>query len=482
MIIDFETLPPEQALDYDICIIGSGPAGMSVALELMESGRRVAMIESGKVDYDGEIQELYEGDVVGFDHDPLDACRLRYLGGSSNCWNGWCAPFDAIDFEKRADIPHSGWPITRDDLKEAYLRAGEICEIGAHEFGDIRDVVPDADYPAFDQDRIELSYLRYSPPTRFGETYRSVWEAHPNFDLILGANATQILLDDDRNSVADITLSGLSGKSQPIRARRFVLACGGNENARLLLASNGQIEAGIGNQNDQVGRYFMEHPYAASGLIFANGFDPLLQKGRFIDGIEHRAIYRTGTALQRRKSLLSSILFHKPEPNADTLFSWGNRDLPDDTDETSKEVLLSQSEQAPNPSSRIMLSERRDRFGHSLALMDWRLGEIDKRCIVENVQALGLEYARLGMGRVKLADWLLDGDAMWGIGAGTHHMGTTRMGLDPKTSVVDENCKVHGLANLYMAGASVFTTSSWVNPTLTLMALAVRLADHLKQA
>ena len=480
MMINFEHVPDELSLDYDICIIGTGPAGMSVALESLGQGKRIALIESGQVDYDDDTQALYQGDVVGHDHYDLDACRLRYLGGSSNCWNGWCAPFDTVDFEKRDYIPFSGWPITKDDLKDAYTRAGALCEIGAHAFGDINELAPSADFPAFHPDRIELVYRRYSPPTRFGDTYRSALEEAPDLDLILGANATQVMLNDDGTAVSKITLSSLSGKSRPIRAKQFVLACGGIENARLLLASNSQVSAGVGNQNDQVGRYFMEHPFAISGLVYAPGLDPFLVDGQVIDGIEHDGLYRIGTALQRRKSLVASTLFHHSDPDEQELFSWGGRDLPADAGDMTRYVLMSQSEQAPDPHSRVMLSSRRDPFGHPLAKLDWKLNEIDKRSVFENVKALGVEYARLGMGRVKLADWLLNDDAMYGFSAGTHHMGTTRMGVDPKTSVVDENCKIHGIANLYMAGSSVFTTSSWANPTLTLIALAVRLADHLK--
>lgn len=480
MLSDY--LNSETAADFecDVCIVGTGPAGMSLALEFRGTGHRVCLIEGGGVEPDGDAQAVYAGETVGVPHTDLDACRLRYLGGSSNCWNGWCAAFDPIDFEARPWVPYSDWPINWDDIEPYYPRAGVACEIGADGHDEAIWDKLDLDRPAFDRAKVRLCHWRISPPTRFGDRYLADIEQAPNIHLVVNASAVELEASGETGAVTALALAGLNGRRGRVRARHYVLACGGIENPRLMLASTGTHAAGLGNAHDQVGRYFMEHPYATSALLYTRDAIYRPDIGKAFGGIPVDFGFSIAPELQRARECLGSMLLLERQDGVDTLFSWGNRALPDAPEGFHRYVLLSQSEQAPDPASRITLSDMMDPFGRPRARMDWRLGAQDKRNIVIQAETLGGELARLGLGRLKLADWLLDGDAFWGVRAGNHHMGTTRMGTDPRGSVVDAHCQVHGVPNLHIAGSSVFTTSSWANPTLTLVALAIRLADRLK--
>lgn len=480
MIVDFSQTAPAFTYQFDICIVGSGPAGTSLALEFVGEDKRVCLIESGGIESDGETQALYEGESVGFAHTELDACRLRFFGGSSNCWNGWCMPFDREDFEPRPWIPGNGWPIRYSDLEPYYLRAGTVCEIGAQAFDGAywREILETL--PAFDETKIRMCHWRDSPPTRFGERYRADLEQAPNVLVLLNANVIELNLAENGRSLTSVQVSDLSGKQSRISAGRFVLACGGIETPRLLLASRRHTRRGIGNRFDQVGRCFMEHPYATSAIAYS-------RPGTFLPEVMKRSpeasvqtAFCLSPSLQRTAQVVGSMMLIERQENVDHLFSWGRRDLPDVPPGYERYILLSQSEQVPDPESRVTLSDHLDALGQPRARLDWRVNRIDKHSVRIQAEALGAEFARLGLGRIKLADWLLDEDAYWGIGAGNHHMGTTRMGSNPQTSVVDANCKVHSVENLYIAGSSVFSTSSWTNPTLTIVALSIRLADHLK--
>ncbi len=478
MFIDFKLAESPKEYDCDICIIGTGPAGISIAREFIGSNTTICLVESGNYAADSDTQALYKGETHGLPHTALDTCRLRFLGGSSNCWNGWCAPFDDYDFTAKPWVPHSNWPIDNQDLSPYYTRSGIACEVGPHDFSDRYWKLLDLEKPAFDESRIRVCNWRISPPTRFGRRYHSELEQANNITVLLNANAVDLETTETANQVSAVALASINGRRGTVRAKQYVLACGGIENPRLLLASNNN--QGLANDHDQVGRYFMEHPYATSALAFSLPANFHLDVKKILDGVSIYTGFATTAALQEKEQIMASMMVVHPQDDIDPLFSWGRRPLPATPPGYQRYSLLSQSEQSPDPENRISLSSTLDRFGKPLARMDWRLNELDKRTISVQVRALGTEFARLGLGRIKYADWLLDKEAYWGVEAGNHHMGTTRMGDDPKTSVVDKHCQVHGISNLHIAGSSVFVTSSWVNPTFTLVALALRLADRLK--
>lgn len=522
MISDFRSAEDGTRIEADLCIIGAGAAGITLARAFLGSGVRVCVLESGGFELEPATQELAAGENVGQAYEDLEATRLRYFGGTTNHWAGTCAPLAPIDFQPRAWVPHSGWPFTRAELEPFYRRAHPICELGAFSYG--RQVWqelgrrPDAFNPAV----VELDFLRESPPTRFGEVYRAELEQADNVHVLLHANARDIRTDEAARAVRHVELASLTGTRAEVVARIYVLAAGGLENARLLLASDGVEPAGLGNRHDLVGRFFMEHPHTEPGIVVhdeASLTERYLRRYELSDGAEASPIFGAAPALQARHRALGahSLLFEVPGFDSGVRAArelWlGARkgDLPaalgekvwyvvrdlDDLASYAYARLVSgerpsdlvqlgfamRSEQAPNPDSRVTLAEDRDALGMRRLQLDWRLTERDKHAVLTLTRALGAEFARLGLGRVRVADWLSEAGNSWPADmlGGYHHMGTTRMHDDPKRGVVDADCRVHHVDNLYLAGSSVFPTGGSVNPTLTIVALALRLAEHLER-
>ncbi|MDH3665155.1 MAG: GMC oxidoreductase, partial [Alphaproteobacteria bacterium] len=369
-------------------------------------------------------------------------------------------------------------------------------------------------YLAFDSSRLRHKMWHYSrPPTNFGTEHRDRLKRAASLDLLLHANLVDIEMDEAGHGVRSYRIKTLEGKSVAVRARYFVLALGGLENPRLLLNATSVQSGGIGNDQDLVGRFFMEHLNTDAGEVvsekddWSRSYDSLFRNDR-----QYRAFLMASRKEQEQLQILGSAiglgpLFQARERSVayDSLhrlkMAWLRRRFPDDlgthitnliTDavglkEALKErfdpavYLYTEAEQAPNPSSRVLLGDDRDALGLRRLQLDWRLSEIDKRSIRDLAFLIGAEFGRLQKGRVGLPRWLLeedlsDDDPILG---GYHHMGTTRMADDPSTGVVDSHCRVFSTRNLFIAGSSVFTTGGAANPTLTIVALALRLGEHL---
>ena len=519
MIRDFRTNDDKSVFETDICVIGAGAAGITLGLELAGSPLKVLILESGGLEPDVETQSLYEGSVTGEPYPELDTARLRFFGGTTGHWGGHCCPFDPIDFEVRSWVPYSGWPVTRADLEPFYERAQPVCELGPYEYRPEawREGAPDL--IQFQPDKLVDRVWQSSPPTRFGERYREELKRSKNVEVLLHANVVDIVLNDAAKVVQAIQIKSLDGKSGSVRAKRVVVACGGIENPRLLLAANRVMNTGIGNANDLVGRFFLEHPHALIGfgvpLAPISRFDPYstfmevtIPAGKAVI----QAKPGLSPELQRSEKLLNTCVgLGVGYDRSDGYLAFrhiakkiSNGELPDDLGAAMMRVARdiggmagglyhklnhtdflwfdATAEQAPNPDSRVTLDDTFDALGMRKLKLDWRLSEIDKRTARYTCRAVGEELARLNLARVRLDPWLLADDTNWvDIGARYHHMGTTRMNDDPKQGVVDRNCRVHGVGNLYVAGSSVFPTSGYANPTLTIVAMTIRLADHLRK-
>lgn len=526
MHIDSRTLPDQSVIEGDICIIGAGPAGISMALEWMNTSHSVILLEGGGYKVDNRMQDLYHGESVGQRYYALQAARLHFFGGTSGHWGGLCAPLDPIDFKKRSWVPDSGWPITWEELNPYYKRAQEKLELTPHGFnladwqkrdGSLRSM-------PLNENIITHKVWQFSPPTRFGTRYRDSIEKSKNVTLYTHANVVGIDADESVSAISNVRAKNFEGKNLVVKARYYVLACGGIENARLLLCSNHQVAKGLGNNHDVVGRYFMEHLEANSADLVMPRPGPMklyllnfyLTKVRAELAISEKkqeeAMILNGTA-----SLMSKEENEGMEANIDwfpdnaeaNVKMWEDLDNKKLTDPEALSLhnsmvklkqlwaplrgliqstpptfeLFTRMEQSPNPSSRVYLSSEKDEFGMNRITLDWKLTMLEKRSIRKLYELLGQEIGRTGLGRVKLLDWLQDEkDTSWPsiLGGGWHHMGTTRMHDDPTKGVVDANCKLHGIHNLYVAGSSCFTTSGVASPTLNLVALTLRLSDHLK--
>lgn len=515
MHTDAERLENGSVLEGELCIVGAGAAGISLAREWIGKGRRVLLLEGGGFERDARMQDLYRGEIVGLPYFPLEAARLHYFGGTTNHWAGLCAPFDAIDFETRDWVPHSGWPIARADLDPYYARAQDILDLGPYDYG--------ADHWAramggrtrlpLDAELVWTKMWQFSKPTRMGRKYRDAIVGARDVHLYTHANVVELETAEGAREVTGLRVRTLGGKEHRVRARRYVLACCSIQNARLLLESDRHVRGGLGNGHDVVGRYFMEHiempagtmalatPHVRNVALYRLDYGKDPARGELSLGAAaqraHRVLNGT-TSLQPLNAaapLRSTFQVMTPEvvdafvriEQGDTSVVPILKRLDDDfrplRDGERTFRLFSRQEQAPNPDSRVTLGAERDAMGMRRVRFDWRLTELDKRSMRTFYAVLGREMGRRGAGRVQVLEWLRgDDERSWPsfLSGGWHHMGTTRMHRDPKQGVVDANCRVHGIGNLYVAGASVYATSGSANPTLTLVALTLRLADHLQ--
>ena len=514
MHTDARALEDGTLIEGDLCIVGAGAAGISVALEWVGARRRVLLLESGGFEYDARLQELYRGEIVGLPYYPLQAARLHYFGGTTGHWAGFCATLDPIDFERRDWVPHSGWPFPRAHLDPYYARACRVLELGPYEFDAAQWQRRDPALVPFPLDPAVAwtKMWQFSPPTRFGTRYRDAIVRSPNVHLYTHATVCEIDANESLTAVDELRVRTLEGKTHRVRARQYVLAASTIQNARLLLASNRRAAAGLGNAHDLVGRYFMEHLEMPSGVLATSGARPpgtamyAFEFGR----TKARGELALAAGVQRERRLLNATVSLTPgglTEEAKSTFQWATPDVVDgmrarpagaagdsapagDTAVAPREEprvfhLLTRQEQAPNPASRVTLSTARDALGVPRARLDWRLTPLDRGSFRAFYAALGREVGRAGVGRVRMREWVLEPpDAPWpaSLGGGWHHMGTTRMHDDPTRGVVDAQCRVHGLANLWVAGAAVFPTAGCANPTLTLVALSLRLSDRLREA
>jgi choline dehydrogenase-like flavoprotein len=250
-----------------VCIVGAGAAGITLARECIKQPFRVCLLESGGLDYNEDIQSLYQGENTGLPYYPLDASRLRYFGGTTNHWAGMCRPLDDIDFAARAWIPYSGWPFGRSHLDPFYARAHLICQLGSFTYDTGAWETPDTPRFPLSSDRVMTKITQQSPPTRFGQVYQDEIVRADNVITYLHANAVEVETADTAQTVTRLRVACLQGPQFWVAARQFILATGAIENARLLLLSNKAQSAGLGNQNDLVGRFFMEHPSFESGAL-----------------------------------------------------------------------------------------------------------------------------------------------------------------------------------------------------------------------
>jgi len=522
MFIDARRLPGSTEIEADICIVGAGAAGITLARELMGHGLRICLLESGGLRREEETQALYDGDVVGLPYD-LSGTRSRFFGGSSNCWGGFCRPFEPYHFEKRPWVPDSGWPFGFDELLPWYGRAHAICGLDptAYEPGRSLSAVQGRDLRQLPLGggRLVTSIAQLNKKRRrLGSVYRGDLRAATDVDVYLYANALELVPSASGSGIERLRVRALGCEPFAVRAQTFVVACGAIENARLLLASNGVEHCGVGNRHDRVGRYFMEHPTLAVSEIDV----PPEQRPALLAYIDRFALMRLPVcaevnvpfSVQRRERLLDSAMHvelvlegeNSPSTAAaksvfgdvwrgcmprepwqrlgallgspiDGLkFACGLFTCADSLVQ-SRRIVVS-TEQCPDPGSRVTLGHERDALGLPKVRLDWRLNEFDRRTMRRTTEILVEDLRRAGV--VGAARNLLDTVEAQTPRWNWHHIGTTRMHEDPRKGVVDAQCRVHGLDNLYLAGSSVFPTAGNHTPTLTIIALAARLAERVR--
>lgn len=492
--IDARTVPAGTTLETDLAIVGGGPAGISLALALAPSPIRVMLLESGGMHFDGKTQELYAGTESGYPYLKLEGSRLRYLGGSTNHWGGWCRPLSVIDFEARDWLAHSGWPFARSEIEPWFKRAQSLVEAGPWGYerggawtGKLGRPLALGDGGVFTS-WFQFSKMRGSElPTHFGHRYADDLRRIARLSLYSNANLTGLRLAPDAASLDHLEVATLSGKTFTVKPKITVLAAGAMENARLLLASNDVAARGVGNQNDLVGRFFADHAIprdTATLVVFDGKLAPFYTGNATVKGAILRATFSPSEDYQRVRNTLASLTTVENPVKLDELgqaaVATTAGALGIDASNAKAWSMGCGLELAPDPNRRLTLGSERDALGLPRLKLHMHVADSNFAHYRETMKELGRQLlaARTGMIRLNQkshADW--QGVMDWG----NHHMGTTRMSADPRQGVVDADSRVHGVGNLYVAGSSVFPTYGASNPTLNLIALTLRLAAHLRK-
>ncbi len=524
MLSDARELGVDQQVEADVCIVGAGPAGISIARELAGSDAQVLLLESGGRDVERRAQRLNRGQSGGYPIHHLHQSRVRAFAGTSRHWfwpgeNRWAArPLDPIDFEVRPGIRHSGWPFDRAHLDPYYVQATEVCGLRPFDYavghrGD-QELAP-LPLPPGD---VETTLFQHG--TEDFDRYYHEFVRAPNVRLMLHASVVELATDDDPDQVDRVELRRDDGSRCSARARFVVLAAGGIENPRLLLLSHRVHRNGLGNAHDVVGRFFAERLSARAGYILPAAPGLVGRAGMYdyhqmASGDLAQGALRVCDDVQRQRQLLNCAFFPLPRNRSMTTEAVrsvatmakarGRRPLPPGlrahlrsvatglgdlgayardrlrAPEDARRVLALriQGEQAPDPESRVTLGTRRDRFGLPVARVSWRPAASDRASIRASQEIIDGALRSAGLGHIELM--MGDEHPPTFFEGNFHHLGATRMHTDPTVGVVDADCRVHGVRNLYIAGSSVFPTYGCSNPTLTVVALALRLADHLKK-
>lgn len=509
MHIDARELKDNSTIRGDICIVGAGAAGISMALDWIGTSHKVILLEGGGFEYDEEVQDLYDGETTGQTYYPLKSSRLHYFGGTTGHWGGLCSPFDGIDFKKREWVPNSGWPLSKKDLDPYYARAHEKLNLGPHEYAvehwqeQMSNMKPlPLDYDIFRNKIWQFSDARY------GDLYRDKITGANNIELYTYANVVNISANESVSAVNEVEVKNHEGKTHTVEADHFILACGAIQNARLLLASNSQAPNGLGNDHDLVGRYFMEHIeiYPSELWLFEpfnsalydqyeDGLeDPAAELG-FTEVVQEEEKILNGTVAlvpldfgQHEKPAMETWKDEDPRKAAENMFgNWKEAFQKAEEAEgavTRAYELKTRIEQSPNPDSRVTVGPETDALGVPRTNLHWDLTELDWRSIRKMHELIAHQVGKAGIGRVRFRDFIRDpNEIRWpeGTSGGWHHMGTTKMSDNPKKGVVNSNCRVHGIQNLFVAGSACYPTAGAANPTLTLVALTLRLSDHIKK-
>jgi len=540
MIVD---RPPAREYKCDVCIVGSGPVGMALALELESLGRNVVVLESGSTRVDPETAEASRAVIVDSRrHAPMELAVCRVLGGTSWTWGGRCVALDPLDFAARSHVPYSGWPIGQDSIEPWYAKAAEYLLCGGSNFCSRPRYLP-----SLGADVSVESLERWSIEPQLGLVHRRRIECSERLALFLNSTVIDLDIKDGGSVVAGVVIAGPDRKSK-IKARDVILAAGGIETTRLLLAVQRHWPDLFGGLDGPLGRYYMGHISGKIASIVLDRPADIADLDFELDptGAYVRRRFSLSSAAQQAHSLLNTAFFpdnapfHDPRHRSSVLSAVflalavppigrclvsdairifhvgpkprhvgahvlnvllgsprGLRDLMKIVhgrylakprrpaflvrNGNGRYALHYHAEQEPNPDSRVVLTNEMDKFGLPRVVIDLRFTHRDACSVVDSHRVLDSALRGNGIGRLEY--WYPKEQLADRVSAqasdGLHQVGTTRMGQDPSYSIVDADLKVHGFANLFVASSSVFPTTGQANSTFPAVALAIRLAHHL---
>lgn len=524
MLVDASELVDGAAINADICIVGAGLAGIALATRLERTGMRIALLESGPVGTSPEADDLSVGEATEHPYFDFVEAAPRRLGGAGETWGAWCRPLDPLDLEARS-WPDSGWPIELGEMQDYFAEAGDFLRLSDCGFSGEAwaEGLPPLYRHIQEATGLEIGVWQESPLAPISETYADLLAASENISVYLGATALDLQLDGDGTTVTGIKAGTANGKRFAVSARHFVLAGGALGTVRLLLSSTDRCKPGVGNERGLVGRYFAEHPHIVGGRI------PLQHRSRrprfaaidrgVLGTLARVEMERPGAGIRagihlsedvRRREDLPNVIAHLRPPSVEPprcalvffrevrhrnlkkaikAFPGLLRHIPEVVTVVYRRLLKRpaelelyvQVETTPNPDSRIVLSDEKDAFGTPRAEMMWRISDFDKQQLRRTLELIGAELEAMGLGTLRLEPWVTHAGEFWSSEpfGGLHLMGTTRMSDSPERGVVDANCRVHGVANLWVAGSSIFPTYGAANPGMTIVATALRTADRI---
>lgn len=536
---------PEHTEPWQVCIVGTGPVGMAMALELDRMGLEVLVLESGGRSTDSARSEDARAVITNArTHAPMEIATCRALGGTSWAWGGRCVPFDDVDFEHRPWVRNSDWPLTHGDLRPWYRQACDYLLCGSDTF----EIDP-SHLPATTPEMAIRSIERWAKEPRIALRHQESIHRSPHITLSLNSTVVNLDFNDNLNQVSTATVATPAGQVK-VRARRWILALGGVETTRLMLSVQRKNPSLFGGSEGPLGRFYMGHisgkianivldqPSSIADLDFlkddtgsfvrrrftltpeAQRKHQLLNTAFFPDNppfYDHR--HRSGVLSAVFLALAFPMTGRKILPEGIRLAHIGNPPrhyashlrnvllgaLPGSRDIVNifRERLIAKprkpgflvrnpagtyalhyhGEQEPNPHSRITLTKECDRFGLPRAVIDFRFVSNDFSSVVASHRVLdqSLRSASIGWLEYRYPHQHLEARVEAQASDGYHQAGTTRMGVNPADSVVDANLKVHGVENLYVASSSVFPTTGQANSTLPAVAFGLRLVHHLQE-
>lgn len=449
-----------------LVIIGAGPCGLILARELSDLVD-VLLIEAGGTEAAVEPDPFLDGETAGLDY-PLNETRARQFGGSTDLWAGYCALFDRHDFEPRDWMDFSGWPFSIGEIAPYYEQAARVLNIVDSSF-DAAEIARRARRPLrFEGANLAPTVWRFGTPTmRFASAWRADVAADAGITVLTNLSVTSIQLDRENGEVCGLVVRTGNGREGRIMPGMVVFAAGGIETARLLLHSDDQTAAGVGNSSGFVGQCFMEHPhFEVPGMHFHPGdwYADWAERGNVGAELLYASALGLSADAQRERAIMNARahVYRTPRMPAASTPRLG--------------LFL---EQEPNRESRITLSPQTDMLGMRKARLDWRLSDLDWRTYRETSAVLADVFEAAGVGRFDHRAQPQGNNASLVLHS-NHQLGTTRMSANKDEGVVDANCRMHDVSNAFVIGGSVFPTVSWANPTMTALALAYRLARYLR--
>lgn len=515
MLFDFENGTDLPAFSADICIVGGGAAGIVLALELERRGFKILLLEAGGLKYEPRSQAMYSGEIGDLPFEGLINGRFRGLGGTTNDWGGQIAEIDDYVFSRRDWLNGGEWPFTKEHLKAYYERAGAYEGLNRQveieePLSSLRKLIRNSE--------LKVDVTSFCPKLNFYRLFEHDLVVSENILVVYHANVCEFVLDATDQNVSRVKCRSTTGRSAFFQASSFVLTVGGIETSRLLLQPRKETPFPW-QRHGQLGVHFQDHVVVKSAVFHGSFRDAGYLFGYFAkDGVKFHPKLRMKPARQSALRVLDAAGTISPIlDGGDRLAKAFNtvrlarkrkfdqislRDayvllkaLPEllwhrspfasrgfGASKASAFQLWVHTEQRPDSASRITLTEKTDELGLYVPKVDWKVDELELRtvqCFTDDVSAA---FAANGFpelttnpvvaNRETIGDQVLDS---------MHHMGGARMASSQRDGVVDENLRVMGTDNFFVCSSAVFPSAGFSNPTHTVLALAIRLSDHLYQ-